>query len=31
MGGSYACFEAMSSLAKASFILGNELYMGRAF
>ena len=31
LGGSYARFEAMSSLDKSSFILGNELYMGRAF
>ena len=24
--GSYACFEAMSSLDKSSFVLGNELW-----
>ena len=26
LGGSYARFEAMSSLDKSSFVLGNELY-----
>ena len=26
LGGSYACFEAMSSLDKCSFVLGNELW-----
>ena len=26
LGGSYACFEAMSSLDKSSFIIGNELW-----
>ena len=26
--GSYACFEAMSSLDKSSFVLGNELWEG---
>ena len=28
---SYTCFEAMSSLNKALFVLRNELYMGRTF
>ena len=26
LGGSYACFEAMQSLDKSSFVLGNELW-----
>ena len=26
LGGSYACFEAMSSLDKSLFVLGNELW-----